>query len=148
MRIPVTVMIVALAFLAMSAAAENLIENADFEADEPALWTGGVIQSEVVHSGARALRVDMPEGETASSARYGDGLQLNQTEAETLLVSFWIIPHGLRGRVDAGVVRALRVPGRGVRNLGISRGSHQAARTRHRHQDLGLPQELRGLGLH
>ncbi len=89
MRIPVTVMIVTLALLAISAAAENLIENADFEADEPALWAGGVIQSEVVHSGNRALRVDMPEGETASGARYPE-LQVNQTEAETLLVSFWM----------------------------------------------------------
>jgi len=68
----------------------NWIENGDFEAEEPVLWAGGVIDHDVVHSGTGALRVDMPEGETSYSARYGDGVEPNQSEAETLLAAFWL----------------------------------------------------------
>ncbi len=70
--------------------AENWIQNGVFEAEEPALWAGGVIDHDIVHSGKGALRVDMPEGETNFSARYGDGMEVNQTEPETLMAAFWM----------------------------------------------------------
>ena len=54
------------------------------------LWAGGVIDHDIVHSGKSALRVDMPEGETSVGARYGDGVQVNQPEAETVMAAFWL----------------------------------------------------------
>ncbi len=70
--------------------AGNWIDNGDFEADEPVLWATGVIDREVVHSGQGALRVDMPAGETNHSARYGDGVEVNQSEAAPVMAAFWV----------------------------------------------------------
>lgn len=70
--------------------AENWIDNGDFEAEEPLLWAGGSIQHEIVHSGKGALRVDMPEGQESLSARYGEGVEVNQSEPETLMAAFWL----------------------------------------------------------
>ncbi len=78
------------ALSASATCAENWIQNADFEAPEAPLWADGEIQSEVVHSGASALRVDMPEGEITFSARYGESVQVNQEKAETIMVAFWL----------------------------------------------------------
>lgn len=70
--------------------AENWIDNADFEADEPLLWSGGVIDHEVVHSGQGALRVDAVEGEQRTVCPYGDGIEVNQAEAEPILGALWM----------------------------------------------------------
>ena len=73
-----------------TAAADNWIENGDFEADQPMHWAGGVIERQTVHEGQGALRVDMPAGETSFSSRYGSGIQLDQDEPETLMLAFWM----------------------------------------------------------
>lgn len=90
---------------ASAASADNWIKNGDFESDEPALWASGVIDHEVVHAGRGALRVDMPEGKTKFSARYGSGIELNQTEPDTLLLAFWLRFDAKRqiGKIRGGV---------------------------------------------
>ncbi len=71
------------------AGAENWIANGDFEADD-LHWPGAVIQTEVVHSGNRALRLDLPAGREKISAPYEGGVEVGQTQAETIMAAFWM----------------------------------------------------------
>jgi len=90
---------------ATASPADNWIKNGDFESDEPVLWASGVIDHEVVHAGKGALRVDMPEGKTKFSARYGAGIELGQSEPSTLMLAFWLRFDAKRqvGRIRGGV---------------------------------------------
>ncbi len=86
-------------------AAENWIKNGDFESGEAAIWAGGSIEREIVHSGTGALCVDMPDGETRFSARYGPAIELNQSEPQTLMLAFWMRFDALRqtGAIRGGI---------------------------------------------
>lgn len=73
-----------------TAAADSWIANGDFEADEPSRWPGGVIQSDVVHSGQHALRVDLPAGQEKVVSSYEGGVEVNQTGQDTIMAAFWM----------------------------------------------------------
>jgi len=105
MRWPAAAALMSLAVCAAHGQAGNWIDNGDFEAGEPALWAGGVIDREVVHSGRGALRVDMPAEADSHSARYGDGVEVNQSEAQTILAAFWLRLEATRqtGPIRGGV---------------------------------------------
>ncbi|MEA3402761.1 MAG: family 10 glycosylhydrolase [Armatimonadota bacterium] len=105
MRIALTAAFLGVSLTIAHAQARNWIDNAHFEAEEPALWEGGVIDHEVVHAGRGALRVDMPQGETSFSAPYGDGVDVSQTEAAPILAAFWLRPEAAAqtGNIRGGV---------------------------------------------
>ena len=85
------ILLIALAACAgLPAQAENWIENADFESDEPFLWTGATLEREIVHSGNGALRLDEPADELSVGAQYGKPIELNQTEPEMVMAAFWV----------------------------------------------------------
>jgi len=84
---------------------DNWIENGDFEADAPMLWQGASIQGEVVHSGRGALRLDESADKASISARYGDGIEVNQTEPDTIMAALWLRLDAVRqtGPIRGGV---------------------------------------------
>ena len=75
---------------ARAARAENWIENGDFESEAPKLWQGAHLDRQVVRSGKGALRLDKPAERLRVSASYGRPIELNQTEPETIMASFWM----------------------------------------------------------
>ncbi|MGC9317895.1 MAG: family 10 glycosylhydrolase [Armatimonadota bacterium] len=105
MRTALTMALVGVWLTIGQARADNWIDDADFEADAPSLWEGGVIDHEMVHAGRGALRVDMPAGETSFSAPYADGIDVSQSQAEPILAAFWLRPEAAEqtGSVRGGV---------------------------------------------
>ena len=76
--------------LALPAWAENWIQNGDFESDQPMLWQGASLGREIVHTGKGALQLDEPADRLSVGARYGQPVELNQTEPAPIMASFWM----------------------------------------------------------